>query len=327
VFTLVVMAAGVGSRYGGVKQLAPVGPDGEAFLDFAIAGAVEAGADKVVIVVRTEIADDVRGHVEARHGALASAGVDVAYVHQDRHGPQRAKPWGTGHAALSAAPEVDGPFVICNADDYYGAAAFTALADPLPELGSDEAALCGYRLGYTLPAQGTVSRGVCAVDGGRLVGIVEHHGVARRADGVIVSTDPEAVLGESAVVSMNLWAFQPVMLDWIDEGFGRFLDTCGDDPDAEYIPPEIVATKMAEGALTVHAVTTDHHWTGITNPQDLFSARAVLSRRDAGHEVTGGRMPTGGFSARRAVLSRRDAAMSSERPASVTPRRLFALEV
>ena len=283
-FALVVMAAGVGSRYGGVKQLARVGPDGEAFLDFAIADAVAAGASKVVIVVRAAIEDDLRRHVDARLGAgLSAAGIDVAYVRQDEHGPRRAKPWGTAHAALAAASEVAGPFMICNADDYYGPTAFGTLAGPVGRMGAAEALLCGYRLGFTLPAEGAVSRGVCRVDGGReggrLAGIVEHHGVERLPDGAIASAEPQAVLEESTIVSMNLWVFPPVVLEWIRHGFARFVEAHGDDPDAEYILPAVVASKMADGELEVRVVTTDDRWAGITNPQDLAGARAALAAR------------------------------------------------
>ena len=124
-FTLVVMAAGMGSRFGGLKQLAAVGPNGEAFLDYSIRDAVAAGASKVVLVVRSEIEEQVRAHVDAQHGDS----IEFGYVCQDQHGPPRAKPWGTAHAALVAKAEVSQPFVICNADDYYGPSAFALLAN------------------------------------------------------------------------------------------------------------------------------------------------------------------------------------------------------
>ena len=170
-FTLVVMAAGLGSRFGGTKQLAQVGPNGEAFLDFAIADAQAAGAKRVVLIVRSEIEADVQRHFELRGGLPDD--LDVAYVRQDGHGPPRPKPWGTAHAVLSAAEAVSGPFMVCNADDYYGPTAYAALAQAMQTMTDNEAWLCGYRLDHTLPAEGTVTRGVCQVDGDRLVGIVE----------------------------------------------------------------------------------------------------------------------------------------------------------
>ena len=337
------MAAGIGSRYGGVKQLAQVGRDGEAFLDFSIADAVSAGVSKVVLVVRSDIEDDVRRHVEARHDVLGLGAARVAYVRQDEHGPPRAKPWGTAHAAMCAAQEVSGPFMICNADDYYGESAFTLLAAAAAELvnpasapvapvgpaagtgsvsddqagsiggrrrgsqppggrhhagedhtgkrhtgerhagehhtGRHHAVLCGYRLGLTVPSGGAVSRGVCQVEGDRLSRIVEHHGVKRNVDGTITSAEPEAELNHDDIVSMNLWLFPAVMLDWIDADFGRFLASCRHDPSAEYILPEVVAARMATGDLSVSVVVSRDRWTGITNPSDLLDARAVLARR------------------------------------------------
>ena len=150
--TLVVMAAGLGSRFGGTKQLAVIGADGEAFLDFAIKDALAAGMNKVVLIVRSDIEADVRRHVADQHPDL-----DVAYVLQDTHGPKRAKPWGTGHAVLTAAPEVPGAFCVLNADDYYGASTYLALAEAAADLPDDRALLAGFRLDQTLPEVGEVS--------------------------------------------------------------------------------------------------------------------------------------------------------------------------
>ena len=276
-FTLVVMAAGVGRRFGGDKQLVEVGPDGGAFLDYAISAAVGAGASKVVLVVRSEIEPVLRTHVDARHGDLQRAGVGFAYVRQDQHGAPRSKPWGTAHAVLVAEAEVDGPFVVCNADDYYGPEAMSALAAPAADLADDEACLCGYGLAQTLSATGSVSRGVCQVSGDRLVGIVEHHGVARRADGTITSSEPAAELTDETIVSMNLWAFPRAAFDWIRDSFERFLADHGDDADAECLLPTVVAGRMTLGALSVRMVSTTDAWIGVTNPDDLEAARAALA--------------------------------------------------
>ena len=276
-FTLVVMAAGIGRRFGGDKQLVEVGPDGEAFLDYAISAAAGAGASKVVLVVRTEIEPVLRTHVDARHGDLQRAGVAFAYVRQDEHGAPRAKPWGTAQAVLVAAAEVDGPFVVCNADDYYGPEAMTALAASATDLADDEACLCGYGLAQTLSATGSVSRGVCQVSGDRLVGIVEHHGVARRADGTVTSTEPAAELSDETIVSMNLWAFPRAAFDWIGDSFERFVTAHGHDADSECLLPTVVAERMAHGALSVRMVSTTEAWIGVTNPDDLDAARAVLA--------------------------------------------------
>ncbi len=266
-FTLVVMAAGLGSRFGGTKQLAQVGPNGEAFLDFAIADACSAGGDRVVLIVRSDIEADVKRHFESRSGL--PAGVDVAYVRQDEHGPPRPKPWGTAHAVLSAAEVVTGPFVVCNADDYYGPTAYAALAQSIGGIAENEAWLCGYRLDHTLPTEGTVTRGVCQVDGDRLTGIVEQEGISRA----------DNRFPEDSIVSMNLWGFSPMFLDALQDGYDRFLDDYGDSPTAEYLLPHAVAAEMEKGALTVRVVNTDETWIGVTNPDDLVTARAALKSR------------------------------------------------
>ena len=266
-FTLVVMAAGLGSRFGGTKQLAQVGPNGEAFLDFAIIDARGAGAKRVVIIVRSDIEADVQRHFETRGGLPSD--LDVTYVRQDEHGPSRPKPWGTAHAVLSAAKAVSGPFVVCNADDYYGPAAYAALAQAIDGMTENQAWLCGYHLDHTLPAEGAVTRGVCQVDGDRLVGIVEQEGISRA----------DSRFPEDTIVSMNLWAFSPAFFDALRDGYSRFLKGHGDSPTAEYLLPTVVATEMETGALTVRVVTTNETWIGVTNPDDLEIARAALKSR------------------------------------------------
>ena len=283
-FTLVVMAAGIGRRFGGDKQLVEVGPNGETFLDYAVAGAAAAGATKAVLVVRTEIEAALRSHIDDRHRSLQDVGVEFAYVRQDEHGPPRAKPWGTAHAVLVAAAEVSGPFVVCNADDYYGPSALRTLAAAAAELDDDEACLCGYGLASTLSETGAVSRGVCQVSDGRLVAIVEHHGVARRPDGTIAAAEPPAELSDDTVVSMNLWAFPRTALDWIGDSFERFLADHRDDPDSECLLPTVVAERMAERKLSVRVVSTAEPWIGVTNPDDLAAARAALADRPAVHQ-------------------------------------------
>ncbi len=281
-FTLVVMAAGLGRRFGGDKQLATVGPAGEAFVDYAVMDAAAAGASRVVIVARSEIEAGLRRHLAARHDALRSSGIEFAYVNQDQHGPARAKPWGTAHAVLAAAPAVPadpGTFVVCNADDYYGATAFAAIAAAADDLDEDEAWLCGYRLGLTLPGAGSVNRGVCDVGGGdRLSGIVEHRGVSRRPDGTIRSQDPGVELDDHSLVSMNLWAFPHSAFGWIEAAFERFR-AGGAAPDAECLLPDVVAEQMAAGRLTVGVVVTDESWIGVTSRDDLESARQALAHR------------------------------------------------
>lgn len=266
------MAAGLGSRFGGTKQLAEVGPDGEAFLDFSIIDAVAAGVTKIVLIVRSDIEDDVRRHVARRHGHL-----DVAFVRQDEHGPARAKPWGTGHAVLTAAPEVPGPFIVCNADDYYGRSTYGAVAPLAAALPDDRALLAGFRMAHTLPARGEVSRGVCEVDDDRLTSLVETHGIGRRSDGSITATDPAGVLAEDTVSSMNFWGFPPRLFADLERGFDAFLAAHGHEEKAEFLLPTVVHDLMAAGELTVGVVPTAESWVGVTNPDDLAIARARIA--------------------------------------------------
>lgn len=270
--TLVVMAAGLGSRFGGTKQLAVIGADGEAFLDFAIKDALDAGMDKVVLIVRTDIEDDVRRHVSAQHPDL-----DVGYVLQDTHGPSRTKPWGTAHAVLTAAPEVSDRFCVINADDYYGRSTYAALAAAAVDLPDDRALLAGFRLGQTLPEIGEVSRGICGVDGTELVSLVETHGIGRRADGSITSTDPVGVLTDDAVASMNCWVFARSLFDHLEEGFERFLADHGDEEKTEFLLPTVVNELRQAGTYTVGVVPTNEPWVGVTNPDDLEIARRRIA--------------------------------------------------
>jgi len=271
-FTLVVMAAGLGSRFGGPKQLAVVGADGEAFLDFAIVDALAAGMEKVVLIVRSDIEDDLRRRVSRQHPDL-----DVAFVLQDTHGPSRAKPWGTAHAVLTAAPEVPDRFCVVNADDYYGQSTFAALVAAAADLPDDRALLAGFRLGQTLPESGDVSRGICGVDGTELVSLVETHGIGRRGDGSITSTDPVGVLNDDTVASMNCWVFAPSLFGHLELGFDRFLAEHGHEEKAEFLLPTVVDGLRRAGTYTIGIVPTDEPWVGVTNPGDLEIARRRIA--------------------------------------------------
>jgi dTDP-glucose pyrophosphorylase len=271
---LVIMAAGLGSRFGGNKQLVEVGPKGEVFFDFAIADARAAGADRVVLIVRREFHDLVEQHVRDVHGA----GLDLHLVCQDESdAPARAKPWGTAHAILTAAPAIDRPFLVVNADDYYGTSSYAAIADARRDADSDTAVVAAFELGRTLPPQGSVSRGVCHLDNGKLANLVETHGIARRADGTITSADPPGRLADDTPVSMNMWAFAPTLLGHLERLWGEFLAAHGNEEKSEFLLPSAVAQLVAEGKLDVEVVTTDSEWIGVTNPDDLEPARALLA--------------------------------------------------
>ncbi len=255
-----------------------MGPDGEAFFDFAIRDALAAGASDVVMIVRTDIEDDVRTHLARHH----SDDLRIEFVRQDELGPPRAKPWGTAHAVLSARPAISQPFVVVNADDYYGQWSYARLAERLRDVTPGQALLAGFELGRTLPSHGTVSRGVCRVDdAGRLVSIVETHGIGRTADGGLEATDPAGAVDPASPVSMNMWAFAPEFLGQVESRFSSFLATHGDDPKAEYLLPGVVADLIGSGELSVDVVPIAEDWIGVTNPDDLEPARAVLAGRSS----------------------------------------------
>jgi NDP-sugar pyrophosphorylase family protein len=271
---LVIMAAGMGSRFGGNKQLVEVGPRGEVFFDFAISDARAAGVDRVVLIVRREFREIVEEHVREVHGS----DLDLHLVCQDESdAPPRAKPWGTAHAILTAAPAIDRPFVVVNADDYYGVESYRQVAEACRDLGDTNAVVAGFELGRTLPEQGTVSRGVLHVDGDRLSHVVETHGIERREDGVIVSADPPGELTETTPVSMNMWAFSPSVLRELDRLWGEFLAAHRHDEKSEFLLPTSVGQLMAEERLDVRVVPTSSEWIGVTNADDLEPARATLA--------------------------------------------------
>ncbi|MGI9601779.1 MAG: nucleotidyltransferase family protein [Acidimicrobiales bacterium] len=271
--SLVIMAAGLGSRFGGTKQLVEVGPRGEAFLDFAISDARAAGVEQIVIIVRTEIQDDVERHLQR-----FNRDVPITMVCQDHLGPERPKPWGTAHAILSAADAIDGPFLVVNADDYYGTIGYRLGVESLAEQ-PDEAAIIAFRLANTLPRVGSVSRGVCAARDGHLVELVETHGIERRSDGVIASEDPRGEHPDDTMVSMNMWAFPASILDQLAERWPAWLAAHGDEEKSEFLIPSVVDELRAEGSLRVRVLESPDLWVGVTNPDDLQPAREALSAR------------------------------------------------
>ncbi len=275
VISLLLLAGGLGSRFGGTKQLADVGPDGSAILDHSIREAAAAGVTRVVVIGRTDLDDDIRRHLSAQHGDH----LDLVMVHQDAFGPARAKPWGTGHAVVSARAVLDGPVVVLNADDHYGptgiARIVVAAAEPTGPVAG--AAMLGFRLGRTLPATGTVSRGVCRQDSeGRLVGLVETHGIGRQG-GTIRAAEPSGELSADTPVSMNIWALPLAAVEALGEQWAAFHDEHRDSETAEFLLPEALDDQRAAGRLSIEVVDTDEDWIGITNREDLKVARAAFA--------------------------------------------------
>jgi hypothetical protein len=253
--TLLVLAAGLGSRYGGLKQMDGVGPSGETIIDYSIFDALRAGFGKVVFIIRRDIEADFR---DVFLGRLAGK-IDVDYVFQERTDlpagfscpPERTKPWGTAHAVLSAAGKVREPFAVINADDFYGRSGFQAVAEFLRGAGPAQYAVVGYGLRGTLSEHGSVARGVCEVDGaGFLSGIVERTQIEKTSEGIFFRHADNRMTGlpEETVVSMNFWGFMPGYFEHTRREFSHFLKENLHDPKAEMYIPLVVNSLIKSGA-------------------------------------------------------------------------------
>lgn len=282
--TLVILAAGLSTRYGGSKQLEPVGPDGEALLDYAVYDALSAGFGEVVLVVSESNEADLVQRFRKRFGIA----VPLRTVVQGRgrlasglQPPSRVKPWGTGHAVLCLEGAVTGPFAVANADDFYGRSAYRALVTHLTSSErSDEQCVVGYRVDATLSEHGGVSRAVLqSNDDGLLVSIEEVLGLESGADGTIFGQTtagvPRTLAGDERV-SMNLWGLTPALFGPLDERFGVFLSRHGDDPRAEFYLSDAVGALVVSGQVTVRVTETDERWLGMTFPADRRSVRAGI---------------------------------------------------
>ena len=287
--TLVVMAAGVGSRYGGPKQLEPIGPHGETFSDYSVYDALQAGFEKVVFVLN----DQVKQEFIRRVGRRIETRCETEYVVQRLEDvppgfslpPGRKKPWGTAHAILSCRDAVSSPFCVINADDFYGRGAFRAVADflrrPSPGGGILACCLVGYRVEHTLSPHGPVTRGICQIDeNGGLLRIEERHRVQRQGERIAFSEDGEhwTEVPPGTVVSMNMWGFPPHIFPELAARFPRFLEEHrGDIETAEFLLPEVVGELVGEGRARVAVLPTDERWFGITYPEDRERARAAIA--------------------------------------------------
>lgn len=274
---LVVMAAGMGSRYGGLKQIDPVGPSGQIIMNYSIYDAYQAGFRKVVFIIKEELLEAF----QERIGRAAEKLMQVEYVFQspcdlpeDCTMPEgRIKPLGTGHAIYCIRHVVNEPFAVINADDFYGAEAFSVIYHYLKDVTDDEKyryCMVGYRVENTLTENGTVARGVCTVDqNGYLTGIVERTAIARDADGVI--RDPEAgEIPEGTVVSMNMWGFTPSFLDELENGMVDFMhNVLPLNPEkAEFYLPTAVSNLLRSGHATAKVLECDAKWYGVTYQED-----------------------------------------------------------
>lgn len=290
---LVVMAAGMGSRYGGLKQIDPVGPSGQIILDYSVYDAYRAGFRRVVFIIKPELREAFEGTI----GARASRLMQVDYVYQTfGHLPEglavpegRVKPLGTGHAVYCVRGVVDAPFAVINADDFYGADAYQQIFRYLSGLdGSDPVHRCcmvGYKVENTLTENGTVARGVCEVEeSGRLASIVERTKIYRDGGGVIryesEGDEPGGVIPEGTPISMNLWGFPAGYLDELEGLLRAFFDgKLKKDPvKAELYLPSTVDTLMREGRAAAQVLRTDAHWFGVTYREDKPAVVAAIAK-------------------------------------------------
>lgn len=280
--TLVVMAAGMGSRFGGIKQLEPIGPNGEIIIDYSIHDAIEAGFDKVVFIIRRDIEKDFNEVI----GDRLAKKYNVSYVFQDMNNlpegfevPEgRTKPWGTGQAVLSVKGVVNEPFVVINSDDYYGKEGFVKLHQYLEEHTKAENGvypfcMAGFRLGNTLSDNGTVTRGVCKVDNEGMLTEVNETFELKAIDGEKVCGKTidgnEVELDMNTYVSMNMWGFTPEFIDELEKSFPEFLSNVKPgDLKAEYLLPTIVSNLLRDKKATVKVLDTNDYWYGITYKED-----------------------------------------------------------
>lgn len=278
--TLVIMAAGIGSRFGGgVKQLTPVGPNGEIIIDYSIHDALEAGFNKVVFIIRKDLEEEFRQVIGNRIEKIT----EVAYAFQALDDlpdgftcpADRTKPWGTGQAVLAAESVLSEPFMVINADDYYGKEAYVKVHDYLvqeqPDDGILHICMAGFRLGNTLSDNGSVTRGVCHIENGALTGVTETHDIYKTADGA--ESRPEGgevvTLNVKDLVSMNMWGLTPAFMDTLYNGFVEFLENVKPgDIKAEYLLPVMIDELIQKGAAQVDVLETKDTWFGVTYQED-----------------------------------------------------------
>ncbi len=295
--TLLVLAAGMGSRYGGLKQMDPVGPSGETILDYSVYDAIQAGFDKVVFVIRHDFEEAFRKLAAEKYQGK----IKVDFAFQDltdlpggRTPPEgREKPWGTGHAVRAARDVIDAPFAMINADDFYGRDPYIKLANFLSKLSDsrtpqpvESICMAGYNLCQTLSENGSVARGICEVDAdGKLVTVVERTKIAQEADGLF-NTEADGsklALTGNEKASMNFWGFTPALFTLMEEQFGAWLDEHGNELKSEWYIPLVVNTLLDQKRATVDVLNVDSRWFGVTyredRPQTVAEIRKLV---DAG---------------------------------------------
>lgn len=274
--TLFILAAGMGSRYGGLKQLDGLGPNGETIMDYSVYDALRAGFGKIVFVIRKDFENDFREKIISRYEGHVP--VEVVFQSIDalpdgfEAAPERTKPWGTGQAVLMGKDVINEPFAVINADDYYGAESFRILADALKEMEGKKNEYCmvGFNIENTLSENGGVSRGLCTVDkDGFLTDVTECHGIERKDDEIIQIKDGEEVpFPKNANVSMNLWGFTPDYFGYSEKAFIDFLTEHSKELKSEFYIPTVVNNLIKDGTIRLRVIPTPSKWFGVTYAAD-----------------------------------------------------------
>tara|TARA_Y100000588_G_C14177726_1_gene892163 strand:- start:316 stop:1209 length:894 start_codon:yes stop_codon:yes gene_type:complete len=275
---LVILAAGLGSRYGGIKQMEGLGPSDEVLLDYSIYDALRSGFDKIIIVIQEQMEEPFRERITRRFEDHVA--VEFAYQTLDQAPEGREKPMGTGHALLSASSKIQGPFAAINADDFYGPSSFQLLGGSLQHIDSKSGVLIAFSLGNTLSEHGSVSRAICEISGeGQLTGIEELTKIARSENGIVAHlAGKDRTLSDETLVSLNLWGFSQDFLSFLQEDFKRFLSNMTQPMKEEYYLPVSVFNWISRSAATVSVKHSQEPWLGLTNREDRADAAARLSQ-------------------------------------------------
>jgi dTDP-glucose pyrophosphorylase len=284
---LVILAAGMGSRYGGLKQMDPIGAAGEVLLDYSVYDALHSGFKKIVFIIRHDFEDDFKRLVLDRMGG--GFNYDFAFQESDTLIPPevqeesrragRTKPWGTAHALLCAAPFIDAPFAVINADDFYGREAFQVMGKYLSQENLDEGAIVPYHLEKTLSPRGTVTRGVCVIEGGLLQTVDELKAIEKQG-GLIFNTGTggeRRELAPDTPVSMNCWGFPPRILGDLRRYFDEFLKSSGGEPKSECYIPLAADWLIKNGLLKIRALDANSEWFGVTYKEDKEAAQKRMA--------------------------------------------------
>ena len=282
--TLLIMAAGMGSRYGGLKQLDAIGPNGETIIDYSVYDAIQAGFKKVVFIIRRDFEQEFKSRITNKY----TDKIQIEFAFQDLTDlpdgfscPEgREKPWGTGHAILSAADLIHEPFVAINGDDFYGRESFKVVADYYDQ-GANHFSMVAFQLNKTLSAFGGVTRGLCTLNNGKLDTVIETGNLQKKDNSIL--SDRDIDLDGSEPVSMNVWGFTPILFEYLRDMFVEFLKNEGNELKSEYLIPTVVNDLVQRGKEDVHVLHSTASWFGVTYKEDSVFVKGEIQKLvDAG---------------------------------------------